>query len=123
MVHHDWVVIDGKYIIDTSVLKKEEEKQKAISDKEFGIPHTINRNVIAKEIVRLISEDIPFTEKYQCGKIINDNIYIGVKSNISEAGLSFNDLIDKVPDHKDYNNINPDGSNETLNLTMKYSKQ
>lgn len=123
MVHHAWVVIDGKQIIDTSVFKKEEEKQKAISDAELGIPHPINRNVIAKETVKLMSEEIPFTEKYQCGKIINDNIYIGVKSNSNEARISFNNLMDKIPTHKDYKNINPDGSNETLNLIMKYSKQ
>lgn len=123
MVHHAWVVVDGKHIIDTSVFKKEEVKQKVIADAELGIPHPINKNIIAKETVKLMSEEIPFTEKYQCGKIINNNIYIGVKSNSTEARISFNELMDKIPTHKDYNNINPDGSNETLNLIMKYSKQ
>lgn len=121
MVHHAWVVIDGKHIIDTSVFKKEEEKQKIIDDEELGIPHAINKNIIAKETVKLMAEEIPFSEKYQCGKIINENIYIGVKSNSNEARISFNNLMDKMPNHKDYKTINPDGSNETLNLIMKYS--
>lgn len=116
MVHHAWVVIDDKHLIDTSIMIEDEYYEKMIEKYEKGENFKLSRNEIAKEVVKVIKSSVSFKEKYGYGKVLKDNLYIGVKTNSMEARKSFNDLINREPNHPNYKNVDSNGGNKTLDL-------
>lgn len=119
MIHHAWVVIDDKHIIDTSIAVEDKYYDKIINNFEKGEDVIVNREEIANETIELTNSAKPFKEKYCYGKVLRDNIYVGVKTNSTEARVSFNELLKREPNHPNYKNITPTGSNKTLDLIYK----
>lgn len=119
MIHHGWIVVDDNHVIDVGLFRDGDDTTDLIKDEEIGIPHPIDKKRNAEIIVRNIKSKKPFKEKYQYGKVLKEAVYIGVKSNREESLNSYRELMDKIPNHPDYVNLKPDGSNETLDMIMK----
>lgn len=115
MVHHAWIVIENKHILDVGIYKKEIELFKYNSSK-LGIMPSIN---LIDELAKLVDEEIPFKEKYCYGKVREDLIYIGSPSNSYEARASYHKLMEDIPDHPDYQNIDKKGVNKTQRALYK----
>lgn len=116
MIHHAWIVVDDTHIIDTAFFLEEDDYDLLISHAEQGLKFNIDKNKIANKTVRLAKSNKAFKEKYSYGKVLRDNLYIGVKCSAEEATQSFLELMKHNPNHPNYLNCNADGSNETLNL-------
>lgn len=116
MVHHAWVVIDDKHLIDVSILRKEDD----ILDLEFGNKSKINNENLIDTLSEIIEEQLPFKDKYYYGKVGRYcGIYIGSSTNSTDARKSFNDLLKAVPNHPDYQNIDENGVNKTQRALYK----
>lgn len=117
LTHHAWVVLNDKHIIDSSILKKQTELKKEHILSEYGLVNTITHEEISTRLAEMVKEDVSFKEKYVFGKVLSEYIYIGVKSNPTEARISFNTLLDNEPLHPDYLNIDrTTGYNKTLKM-------
>ena len=116
-IHHAWIVVDGKSIIDVAHEKSgplHDLMEKALSGEMH--PTEINKARLAREIREFEAKDIPFTERFFYGTT-DDWCYIGVPSNADEARDSFNRLMRDYPDHPQYQNVDKDdGSNEMNRL-------
>lgn len=104
-IHHAWVVKNNS-IIDVANTRK---------DIQINPDVMLEKQEYAKMFYEYYKEDLPFRDKYPYGKVTWNKIYIGVESNYKEAIYSFNNLMEKYPEHPDYLNINKKtGCNETL---------
>ena len=126
MTHHAWVVINDKHVLDVGFPRAiNDYYNRVIKGLEKGeeVESVSSQDAVRERFSNMTIESLksnkPFKEKYGYGKIINDVLYIGVKTNSIEARSSFNELIKNYPDHPDYTNIYSNGSNKTLDLIYK----
>lgn len=119
MTHHAWVVINDKHLLDVAFFRNDNIFNDFIEKSEKGEVVEINREVVSDNVVNLIKSNSEFKEKYGYGKLLDDFLYIGVKTNSTQARESFNSLLRKHPDHPDYTNLNSNRSNKTLDLIYK----
>ena len=115
MIHHAWIVINNKHLIDVGIPQKEFEFLKE-KPSEHGLMPKIS---FIDELAKIMAENIPFKEKYCYGKVREDLIYIGSPSNSYEARASYNKLMEDIPDHPDYQNIDKKGVNKTQRALYK----
>ena len=120
MTHHAWVVVNDKHILDVAFFRGDDIYDEFIKKSEKGEIGEINRELVSDNVVNFVKQKIDFKEKYGYGKILNNYLYIGVKTNSMEARTSFNSLLKKYPDHPNYRNLNKTNrSNKTLDLIYK----
>lgn len=107
------------YILDVAFFRGDTAYEDFIKKSEKGEVAEINRELVSDNVVNFVRQNIDFKRKYGYGKILNNYLYIGVKTNSMEARKSFNSLIEKHPDHPNYRNLNQKRSNKTLDLVYK----
>lgn len=111
--HHSWLVVDGESVIDfawgkTGLLV---EHQAKCMNGEFS---PFNKSMLADDIYRLERTKMPFVERWYYG-VVKGCCYVGCVSTAREGKKSWNDLMEKHPDHIDYNNVNRQTGKNELN--------
>lgn len=111
---HCWLVIDDKYVIDTTTVSNTIKRMQE-AEKRGQMPDIKSREDFAKSERDEMDANIPFSEKYTYGKVSDDFFYIGskVESTDSAKQYAYN-LWNKFPYHPSFSGMNKDTGNNKL---------
>lgn len=95
-IHHAWVVVDNKAIIDPTVSRREIDVYQNIHKDNPNL-----KKVVADKIARVRSSEVLFSNDVLMGQIFKDYIvYIGSEDSKDSARRLIGDLRSKYPDHE-----------------------
>lgn len=123
LIHHAWVVIDGKSIIDASI-KKCGKFHSYLETIERGIYMPFSRDLLADWIRQEEEEKASFSKYHFYGKI-DTCIYVGTQCTSEEARKSFRSTMQRNPDMPGYDNIDKQTAQNKLQeiYYRKYGKK
>lgn len=115
LIHHCWLVVDGKYVIDGSMNLKDLELMldcvgKNLSDQE-------QRELLCANYFKM--QRMLNSEKYVFGQVFPNALYIGSPCLPQDGINLFNKLMRDFPKHPSYLDNNPDGSSKLQKMILE----
>lgn len=111
---HCWMVIDDKYLIDTTSMSRTLKKMLE-SERKGQYVDIQTREDYAMAERKEMDADIPFSQKYTYGKVPEDFLYIGSKMESTDSAKEFMAYLwDKFPYHPSFSGMDRETGNNKL---------
>lgn len=117
-IHHAFIVIDKKYLMDFSVSKKYADLDHLENMKNYtNLSDNALRNKLVEEFMKESQQ--PHSQRSIFGKVPPNYIYVGAPCKPNQGKIIYNRLIRSHPNHPCIRNTTPIGTTDMQNRIIK----